>query len=108
MRAVKWYLRFLAVILSLVIVLPCAGFERVPGNTGEITASGTVKKQGVTTYMYGTHVLVDDHGKTLYALRSGNIDLDAHVGRKVTVKGNLVEGYPVDFGPPYLDVKYIE
>ncbi len=108
MRAVKWYLKFLAVTLTMAMVLPCAGFEPARDNTGVTTASGTVEKQGVTTYMYGTHVFLDDNGKTLYALRSDAVDLDRHVGRKATLKGNPVKGYPVESGPPYLDVKYIE
>jgi hypothetical protein len=108
MRADKRYLKFLVVILMLAMVLPCAGFGAGSDSPGEITASGTVRKQGISTYMYGTHVLLDDNGKTLYALRSDSVDLDRYIGRKVTVKGDLVKGYPVDFGPRYLNVKYIE
>jgi hypothetical protein len=69
---------------------------------------GIIKGQGTTSYMYGTHVLVNDNGKTLYALRSNNIDLDRHVGRKVKVSGYLIKGYPVDGGPDFLDVESIE
>jgi len=108
MHANKGYLKFLVIILILVTVLPCAGFGASSGTTGEITASGTVRKQGITTYMYGTHVLLDGNGKTLYALRSDSIELDKYVDRKVTVKGDLVKGYPVGFGPEYLEVKAIE
>ena len=108
MRANKRSLKFLVVILILVTVLPCTGFGASSGNSGEITASGIVRKQGFTTYMYGTHVLLDDNGKTLYAIRSDSVDLDKNIDRKVTVKGDLVKGYPVDFGPQYLNVKSIE
>ena len=108
MRVNKRYLDFLVVILFLVTVLPCAGFGASSGNPGEIMASGTVRKQGITMYMYGTHVLLDDNGKTLYALKSDSVDLDKYIDRKVTVKGDLVKDYPVDFGPQYLKVKSIE
>jgi hypothetical protein len=69
---------------------------------------GIIKSHGTTSYMYGTHVLVNDNGKTLYALRSNNIELDRHVGRKVKVSGYLIKGYPVDGGPDFLDVESIE
>lgn len=108
MRANKRCSRLMVIIWVLVIVLPFASFGASSASPGEITISGTIKKQGITTYMYGTHVLLDDNGKTLYALRSESVDLDRFIGRKVAVKGGLVKGYPVDFGPRYLDVKSIE
>ncbi len=58
--------------------------------------------------MYGTHILLDDSGKTLYALKSDTINLDNFNNKKATVKGDLVEGYPVDGGPDYLNVKSVE
>jgi hypothetical protein len=72
------------------------------------TSIGIIKGHGTTSYMYGTHVLVNDNGNTLYALRSNNIDLDRHVGRKVKVSGYLIKGYPIDGGPDFLDVESIE
>lgn len=108
MRANTRYLKFLVIILTMITVFPCAGFGATPGKPGEITASGVVKKQGVTAYMYGTHVLLDDDGKTLYALKSDSVDLDRHTGRKATIRGVLVKGYPLDSGPQYLDVISIE
>jgi hypothetical protein len=72
-----------------------------------VTAEGTIKEQGFTSYMYGTHVLVDSNRKTLYALRSESIDLDLYVGKKVTVTGVPVAGYPVDNGPVYLNVSSV-
>jgi len=104
----RLYLKISALILTLVIVLPLASFGANASKPGEITSSGTIKKQGITTYMYGTHVLLDDKGRIVYALRSDNIDLNKYIDRKVTVKGYLVDGYPIDFGPNYLNVKFIE
>lgn len=108
MCANRMHLKVLTIILAMVIVLPFTSFGKNSGNPGEITASGTLKERGITTYMYGTHILLDDHGQTLYALSSDNIDLNNYIGRKVTVKGNLVKGYPVDSGPNYLHVRFIE
>ena len=83
---------------------PASAEQGAQTSTERITATGIVKEQGFTSYMYGTHVLVDERGKTLYALKSDKIMLDSYVGRKVTVSGEPVPGYPVDNGPPYLDV----
>jgi hypothetical protein len=68
-------------------------------------AKGTITRPEVTTYMYGTHALVEAGSKrTSYALSSKTIDLDRYVGRYVHVSGSQVPGYPVDGGPPYLEV----
>jgi hypothetical protein len=108
MYANRIYLKVLAIILTAIIVLPVASFGADSKNPEEITATGFIKKQGITTYMYGTHVLLDDNGRTLYALRSDTFDLNKYINRKVTVRGYLVNGYPIDFGPNYLNVKFIE
>ena len=102
------YLKIAIIMLTMAISVPFATFGENRGDSEEITTTGTLRKQGITSYMYGTHILVDDGGKTLYALRSDNLDLDKYVGRKVTVRGSLVKGYPVDFGPKYLDIKSID
>lgn len=75
--------------------------------TTSVTAVGKLMTQGATTYQYGTHVLKDDSGNTLYALKSSTVVLSNYVNTKVTVKGDPVPGYPADFGPAYLDVNSI-
>ena len=70
-----------------------------------VSAAGTIRAQGISSYMYGTHILADPSGKTLYALRSGDqLGLDQWVGQRVRIVGTIVPGYPVDGGPPFLDV----
>lgn len=69
-----------------------------------VTASGIIRSRGFTTYMYGTHVLVDGNGHTLYALKSDHIDLGRYIGKEVTVSGELIRGYPLDGGPKYINV----
>ncbi len=88
----------------------------LPGCTKENTAEiketypfqfkGLVKKPEVTTYMYGTHT-ISNEGKT-YALKSSTINLDSYINKTVTVKGTKINGYPVDGGPEYIDVKEVE
>jgi hypothetical protein len=70
----------------------------------EVLIKGILERQGITTYQYGTHVLLDTAGKTLYALKSESLQLDLYIGKKVELKGKLVEDYPVDGGPSYLEV----
>ena len=73
-----------------------------------VTTKGTVYKQGITTYQYGSHVLADSATNVYYALRSNKIDLDQFLNQKIEVKGSLVEGYPVDDGPEFLEVTSVE
>lgn len=74
----------------------------------EVLIKGILERQGITTYQYGTHVLLDKDGKTLYALKSESLQLDQYIGKSVEVKGKLVEDYPVDGGPAYLEVVRIK
>ena len=81
--------------------------EVTPTMQKTVTAEGVIQKQGMTTYQYGTHVLKDGN-KTTYALTSKSQKLDNFVGKHVKVTGNLIEGYPVDSGPDYMDVIAVE
>ena len=67
-----------------------------------IKTSGVIQKQGITTYQYGTHTIPG------YALKSNTIDLDKYIDQKVKIKGIKVDGYPVDGGPEYIEVKKIK
>ena len=73
-----------------------------------VAATGVIKRQGFTDYDYGSHVLRDEDGVTLYALTSDKIDLDEYLGLTKTVRGESVSGYPLDGGPDYLNVKTIQ
>lgn len=73
-----------------------------------ITAVGSLLPQGTTSYQYGTFILVDQSGKTLYALKSDAVQLLNYKGKKVSLTGMLIEGYPIEGGPPYLDVLTVE
>jgi hypothetical protein len=73
-------------------------------STQGISASGIVQQQGVTTYQYGTHILVDVNGNTIYALKSDVVPLNNYMGKKVELQGIPVEGYPIEGGPEYLEV----
>ena len=66
--------------------------------SGLCEITGTIKKQGVTSYQYGTHVMSD------YALRSNLVILEDFINRDVTIIGYKIEGYPLDGGPVYIEV----
>ncbi|MFP4563508.1 MAG: hypothetical protein ACLFRY_09380 [Spirochaetia bacterium] len=102
-------IQFIPVFLT-VLLLSCAGGPEEKTGTGdeaeyEVSARGRVEELGMTVWMYGTHALVDpETGEVLYALTSDTVVLACYVESVITVRGNLVEGYPVDSGPPYLEV----
>lgn len=66
---------------------------------------GLLKQQGITTYQYGTHT-ISNSTKT-YALKSSTINLDTYIDKNVTVEGTKIDGYPIDGGPEFIDVKAV-
>lgn len=68
--------------------------------------SGTIQAAGITTYQYGTHRL--DTDTNFYALKSDQIDLQEYEGENVTITATKIQGYPVENGTIYLNVKKID
>ena len=70
-----------------------------------------VEEPEITTYMYGSHTIVDEASGERYALRSEEEELLADSnGRRATVSGTLVPGYEngaVEGGPPLIEVDEI-
>ena len=96
------------IIVMFITLVACGSKEDVSKQYSG-TAEGAIQRAGTTTYNYGTHILVDDDGKTLYALTSDTLNLDEYADIiKVIVKGDLIRGYPVEGGPEYLEVKEVE
>ncbi len=65
--------KFLKISTSVLTITLFFSFAAYAGNlvkSYQITSTGIIKQRGFTTYMYGTHILVNDTGKTLYALKS--------------------------------------
>lgn len=76
-----------------------------------VVAEGTVQKQGMTAYQYGTHVLTGENGNLLFALQSDTVTLDDYVGKRVTLHGIRVSGYQngaVEGDPDLLEVTRID
>lgn len=68
----------------------------------KMDGGGTIKEQGITTYMYGTHSI--EIKGTTYAIKSSTINLDDYLDQYVTIHAEKVIGYPVDGGPELLEV----
>ena len=71
-----------------------------------IDASGLLIRLGITAFQYGTHGLRVDKALK-YALRSDEVDLERFVNKTVHLEATKIAGYPVDFGPEFLEVTRI-
>jgi hypothetical protein len=89
--------------LSLLIILIIIACDP----KGEfIEATGTLEKQGITSYQYGTHILLNTDQR--FALRSKEVRLDSFINMEVRLQGKKVEGYPIEGGPVLIEVADIE
>ncbi len=83
---------------------PTESTERTEESTiildGEIYVLGCF-----TNFMYGTHGITTDGVD--YALTSELIQLDDYIGVPVTIHAEVVDGYPIDGGPEFLNVTEI-
>ena len=70
--------------------------------SNKVKETGFIQKQGINSYMYGTHIITD------YALKSNSINLDNYIDKNVSLIGEKIDGYPVDGGPDYIEVKKIK
>lgn len=89
-------------LLGILICLLAISCDKDDINSKRIEIIGTIQKQGITTYQYGTHTISG------YALRSSSITLDDYINQNVTVIGYKIDGYPVDGGPDYIEVEEIK
>ncbi len=85
-------------LLILIIPIFIFGCDR----TTTVKETGNIQKQGITIYMYGTHILVGEDYTLI--LKSETIDLDDFINENVTIKGNQIEGSSLNGGPEYIDV----
>ncbi|MBD3183934.1 hypothetical protein GF312_16740 [Candidatus Poribacteria bacterium] len=75
-------------------------------NGPAVSATGTLTKFELTTFMYGTHGLIVD-GALAYALESSTLELDQFIDQKVIVNGIQQHG-GLDGGPPLVNVASVE
>lgn len=98
------------IFLLFIVAMTVAFFSCKKGDTDNkaaaIQLTGLLKQQGFTIYQYGTHILITSSAG--YALKSTVLDLNQYVNRTVTITGNTIPGYPIEAGPPYIDVQTIQ
>lgn len=91
-----------SIIIGITICLSAVSCDKDDNNLNNVEITGTIQEQGITTYQYGTHTISG------YALRSTSVTLDDYINQNVTVVGHKINGYPVDGGPDYIEVKEIK
>jgi hypothetical protein len=92
-------------VYVMLLVLCCLSCKSTKKTQGTSVYEGVLKVQGITTYQYGTHTLTNE--STVYALTSDTLILDDFDSEYVEITAKRVEGYPIDNGPVYLNVKTI-
>jgi hypothetical protein len=117
---VRWTFFLLLAFFAFLGFLSCSTPESTPESNAETApaegsarvATGVLERQGITSYMYGTHTIADVSLGIRYALRSEDEELlDSYAGQRVTVHGTLVPGYEngqIEGGPPLLKVTRVE
>ncbi len=71
-----------------------------------IREKGVVERQGITTYQYGSHVLVQDNNR--YVLVSDRVDLDQYLNQEVTVFAKRIDAKELpEKGPDLYEVKRV-
>lgn len=83
----------------------------------KIMWTGTISKQEVSFYQYGTHTFNGKilstnsenlNNKVTLALKSDKINLDKWIEKEVIITGKKVKGYPIENGPDYVNVTQIK
>ena len=117
---VRWTFFLLLAFFPFLGFLSCSTPESTPESNAETApaegsarvATGVLERQGITSYIYGTHTIADVSLGIRYALRSEDEELlDSYAGQRVTVHGTLVPGYEngqIEGGPPLLKVTRVE
>jgi hypothetical protein len=94
-------------LICLMTLWSCQKEKTAEPDDALLSFSGTLSKMDyATVFQYGTHFL--ECADTSFALESSLIDLDQFDGSRVTISAKKIEGYPVDFGPVFLDVMAVK
>jgi len=99
-------MKFLFTIATATLFLFTTNCNNKIANSDTMEISGTIEPIGMTTWQYGSHTISSEEG-VLYALRSESVRLEDYEGKMVNIKGDKVEGYPVENGPEFIEVTEI-
>lgn len=99
--------KLLLVVVASLTMMACTSTDYRERESHSFNYAGTLAPLEVSIWQYGTHTLTTDNGG-FYAVKSDDVDLNQYNNMVVEVEGSLVEGYPVDSGPEFLDVVAIQ
>lgn len=99
-------MKFLISFASAALFFMATNCDNKTSNQNSMEVTGIIEPIGMTTWQYGSHTISTE--EEFYALKSEKIDLTKFDGKRVTMKGIKVEGYPVDNGPVFIDVQEIK
>lgn len=88
-------------ILFLCVIIAFMAFSCEEEDGKEYIRVSGIVKTGETVYGYGTHALFD-HDTLRYMLISDNVDLNDYLNDYITIKGEKVQGYPLNENEPEL------
>ena len=97
---------FKILILGTLILFTTQACQSKKLASNQIEVSGILQKQGMTTYQYGTHIIISNDKQ--YALKSSTLDLNKYQKQYVTIIGEKIAGYPIEGGPDYIEVTKIK
>ena len=69
--------------------------------------AGTLAPLEMSIWQYGTHTFTTE-SREFYAVKSETINLDEYLGKPVYILGDVIDGYPVDSGPIFVDIKKVQ
>lgn len=95
-------MKFLITFASITLFFLTATCNNQKSKSASMEITGQIEPIGMTTWQYGSHTISND--TILFALRSQKVDLKKYEGKTVTIKGEKVEGYPVENGPVFIEV----
>lgn len=98
-------MKFVIAFTCLALFFLSSTCNNQKSNPAAMEITGIIEPIGMTSWQYGTHTL--SNATTLYALRSKTVDLKKYEGMTKTIKGERVEGYPVENGPEFIEVTEI-
>ena len=99
--------KLLFLILTCIALTACSSTDAIERESHSFNYAGVIEPIEMSIWQYGTHTLTTNGGD-LYAVKSDTIDLNEYNNKSVQVEGEVIEGYPVDSGPEFLDIKSIQ
>ena len=99
--------KLLLVVLASLTLGACASTDYREREAHSFNYAGTLAPLEMSVWQYGTHILTTEEGG-FYAVKSESVDLNKYNNMLVEVEGSLMEGYPVDSGPEFLNVTAVQ